>query len=868
MEWWIPEVQEVLKKLETVPEGLSEDAARRKREQVGPNELEQKKRKPAWRIFLEQFRDFMILVLLAAAVISGVAGDVTDTIIIIVIVILNGVVGFIQENKAEKAMEALRKMSAQEAHVIRNNKPVTIPVADLVPGDIVSLEAGNIVPADLRLIEAHSVRIDESALTGESVPAEKSIKRIEGKDVPPGDRLNMAFKSTLVTNGRAKAVVVATGMQTEVGSIAKMLSQEEGATPLQKRMADFGRKLSFMVIGICVLFFGVGYLMKEDPVTMLLTSISLAVAAIPEALPALITVALASGAKRLVKQNALIRKLSAVETLGSVTFICSDKTGTLTQNKMKVMKVEPSDTGKFHEDLDALQVFMTLNHDVKQSEDKKFKGDPTEIAMVEHFNEKHTQEKAGQLGSQLPRTAEIPFDSERKRMTTAHKFNDKFLVTCKGAAEAMQDVITDNKGVDIPAKSTEMSKDGMRVIAFGYRIVEKLPEPFNAETAEKDLVFAGLVGMIDPPREEVKGAIDECKTAGIRTVMITGDHPETASSIARELGILSDKEIAITGKELQAMNDADFEQKVEDIRVYARVSPEQKLRIVKALQKKKHFVSMTGDGVNDSPSLKAADIGVAMGITGTDVTKEASDMVLLDDNFTTIVKAVREGRHIYDNIKKFVKYIMTCNGAEIWTMFIAPIVGLPIPLLPIHILWVNLVTDGLPGLALGNEKAEPDIMQRPPRKTDESLFSGGTGVHIIWVGMLMAAITLGAQAWAVGNNLEHWQTIVFTVLSLSQLGHVMAIRSDRQSIFKLGLFSNKSLLGAVVLTLLLQLGVIYLPGANEIFKTQPLTVGELGICVALSMVVLVGVEIEKAIKNRRISNIEHRTAKGQANDIS
>jgi Ca2+-transporting ATPase len=861
MEWWMPEAQEVLKQLETSQEGLSDEAARRKREQSGPNELERVTRKPPWRIFLDQFKDFMILVLLAAAVVSGIAGDMTDTIIIVVIIVLNGVVGFVQENKAEKAMEALRKMSSQQAHAIRNNKSVTIPVADLVAGDVITLEAGNVVPADVRLLEAHSLRIDESALTGESVPAEKSIKPIEGKDIPPGDRLNMAFKSTLVTNGRAKAVVVEIGMSTEVGSIAKMLAQEEGTTPLQKRMADFGRKLSFLVIGICVLFFGVGYLMKEDPTEMLLTSISLAVAAIPEALPALITVALASGAKRLVKQNALIRKLSAVETLGSVTFICSDKTGTLTQNKMKVTKVEPADSEKLHEDFDALLVCMALNHDVKRTDDKKLKGDPTEIAIVEDFTEKHSVDKFNQLGSQLQRAAEIPFDSDRKRMTTAHRFKDKFLVTCKGAAEAMAGAVSDKKGTDIKANATEMSKEGMRVIAFGYKVVESLPEPFNPETAEKDLVFAGLVGMIDPPRDEVKPAIEECKTAGITTVMITGDHPETASSIARQLGILSEKEMAITGKDLKAMNDADFEQKVETIRVYARVSPEQKLRIIKALQKKGHFISMTGDGVNDSPSLKAADIGVAMGITGTDVTKEASDMVLLDDNFTTIVKAVREGRHIYDNIRKFVKYIMTCNGAEILTMFIAPVVGLPIPLLPIHILWINLVTDGLPGLALGNEKPEPDIMKRPPRKSNESLFSGGAGVHIVWVGILMAAVTLGAQAWAVGNDLGHWQTIVFTVLSLSQLGHVMAIRSERQSLFKLGLFSNKPLLGAVILTVLLQMGVIYLPWANEIFRTSPLTLGEMAMCVGLSVVVMIAVEIEKAIKkqqNSKMQNVEQQ----------
>jgi Ca2+-transporting ATPase len=846
MEWWIPEVQEVIEQLQSTPDGLSDEAATRKRERSGLNELEHKERRPAWKIFLDQFKDFMIIVLMAAAIISGIAGDATDTVIIIIIVILNGVVGFVQENKAEKAMEALRNMSAAQAHVYRNKKLVTIPVTEIVPGDVITLEAGNVVPADVRLMESHSLRIDESALTGESVPAEKSIKPIKGKDIPAGDRLNMAFKSTLVTNGRAKAVVVATGMSTEVGNIAKMLSQEEGPTPLQKRMGDFGRKLSYMVIAICVVFFAVGYFMDQDPVRMLLTSISLAVAAIPEALPALITVALAAGAKKLVNKNALIRKLSAVETLGSVTFICSDKTGTLTQNRMTVTKTEPVDANKFYDDFDALTCCMALNHDVKGVKDKKFRGDPTEIAIVDHFIANHDQESYRKLQAEFRRIAELPFDSDRKRMTTAHRFDNKILITCKGAAEAITSTLSDHQVIN--DKASAMSKDGMRVIAFAYKIVDELPEPFEPGTAETGLTFAGLVGMIDPPREEVKAAIQECKTAGINTVMITGDHPETASSIARELGILTSNDIAITGKELKSISDQDFEQKVEHIRVYARVSPEQKLRIVQALQKKGHFVSMTGDGVNDSPSLKAADIGVAMGITGTDVTKEASDMILLDDNFTTIVKAVKEGRHIYDNIRKFIKYIMTCNGAEIWTMFLAPIIGLPIPLLPIHILWINLVTDGLPGLALGNEKPEPDIMRRPPRPSGESLFSEGIGLHIVWVGLLMAGVTLGAEAWAVGNDLDHWQTIVFTVLSFSQLGHVMAIRSERQSLFSLGLFSNMALLGAVVLTLALQVAVIYLPVANDIFKTQPLSFVELVSCVGLSAIVLVAVEIEKRLK--------------------
>lgn len=840
MEWWIPDIKEVIQRLETSEQGLSDEVVKKKLEKDGRNELEQKKRKPAWKIFIGQFKDFMILVLLAAAIISGIAGDTTDTIIIFVIILLNAIVGFVQENKAEEAMEALRSISAPQAHVMRNNKSVVIPASEIVPGDIVTLEAGSIVPADLRLIEAHSLKINESALTGESVAVEKSTKVINEKDVSLGDRLNMAYKSTLVTNGRAKAVVVATGMQTEIGSIAKLLDQPEGATPLQKRLGDFGKKLSLIIIIICIAFFAIGYLRKEEPLELLLTSISLAVAAIPEALPALITVALAVGAKRLVATNALIRKLSAVETLGSVTYICSDKTGTLTQNKMKVMEVESLKEDAFHNNINLLECCMALNHDVK-IDGKDLKGDPTEIAMVEYFIDKHKREAFDKIRLDLKRVAELPFDSDRKKMTTAHHFNDKVLITCKGAVEAFDEP-------EHADRANKMSKEGLRVIAFAYKVVDKLPEPFDIATVERDLVFAGLVGMIDPPREEVKAAIAECKTAGIKTVMITGDHPETASAIARELGILENDDLAVSGKELQAMSDSEFEQKVEHISVYARVSPEQKLKIVKGLQDRKHFVSMTGDGVNDSPSLKAADIGIAMGITGTDVTKEASDMVLLDDNFTTIVNAVREGRHIYDNIRKFVKYIMTCNSAEILTMFLAPIMGLPVPLLPIHILWINLVTDGLPGLALGSEQSEPDIMNRPPRKSDESLFSGGIGVHIVWVGILMAAITLGTEAWSVEQDLPHWQTMVFTVLAFTQLVHVVAIRSERQSLFKIGLFSNKPLLLALIITIALQLSVIYIPFANEIFKTQPLTLAEMGICIGASMVVLIAVEIEKLVR--------------------
>jgi len=850
MNWWQLDTQDVLKNLNASKEGLSDDLAKARLSEVGPNDLVEKKRKSTLAIFLNQFKDFMIIVLLAAAIVAGIAGDITDTIIIIVIVVLNAIVGFVQENKAERAMEALKKISALQAHVRRNGKVVTIPASELVPGDVIELEAGNVVPADIRLIEAHSLKINESALTGESVPVEKTDKKLSEAELSIGDRLNMAYKSTLIANGRGRAIVVATGMSTEIGAIAKMLQVGEEVTPLQKRMADFGRKLSYLVMLICVLFFVVGYLRKEDPINMLLTSISLAVAAIPEALPALITISLAAGAKRLVKKNALIRKLSAVETLGSVTFICSDKTGTLTQNKMKVVSSADGSSVKFENNLSAFDCCIALNHDVKISSDKT-SGDPTEIALIEYFTGKHSQDMLVHVKDKFARIAELPFDSDRKLMTTVHRFNEQFLITCKGAVESLISILEDHSdSIQILDRAEGLARDGIRVIAFGYKIVDTLPDPFTNETVERDLIFAGLSGMIDPAREEVKVAIEECKTAGITTVMITGDHPETAAAIARQVGILSKNDLVVTGKKLQAMSEGEFAEKVEKIRVYARVSPEQKLRIVKALQNRRHFVAMTGDGVNDAPSLKASDIGIAMGITGTDVSKEASDMVLLDDNFATIVKAVKEGRHIYDNIRKFIKYIMTCNSAEIWTMFLAPLVGLPIPLLPIHILWINLVTDGLPGLALGSEKAEPDIMKRPPRKTDESLFADGIGFHIAWVGLLMAITTLGTQAWAVNNEMPHWQTQVFTVLSLSQLGHVMAIRSDRQFLFTLGVFSNKPLLSAVLLTFILQLGVIYLPVANKLFKTQPLTLNELLICIALSLVVLSGVEIEKLVKQK------------------
>jgi len=850
MNWHNTDIDTVLNLNNSSKEGLSSLLAEQRLEEYGLNTLEEKKKTPAWVFFLNQFKDFMILILLIAAIISGIMGDKADTIIILVIVFLNALVGFLQEYRAEKAMEALRKMASSNATVLRDGMPDIIPSENLVPGDIVLMEAGNTIPADLRLMDSHSLRIIESSLTGESVPVDKITKSIVEKDIPLGDRCNMAYKGTQVANGRGKGVVVATGMDTEIGHIARMLKEKEPATPLQTRMADFGKKLSYLIILICFILFAVGLLRGEDPVKMLLVSISLAVAAIPEALPALITIALSRGAKRLVRNNVLIRKLAAVETLGSVTYICTDKTGTLTQNMMSVVEVKPySHVHLEKQNWTLLDVAISLNHDVKEVHDGNLKGDPTELALVQYVHQKDSDDYYRSIQLQFPRLAEIPFDSERKCMTTIHAYGKLYLVISKGAVESITEMLERNQDhASYLSEGSEMAARGIRVLAYAFRIMDVIPDLPGNDSIEKDLIMAGMVGLIDPPRKEIPGAIKECHNAGIRPVMITGDHKETATAIAQKIGLLSGTETIMSGEELSGMSEEEFLHKVENVGVYARVSPQQKLNIVKALQHRSHFVAMTGDGVNDAPSLKRANIGIAMGITGTDVSKEAAHMILLDDNFASIVKAVKEGRRIYDNIRKFVKYIMTCNGAEIWTIFLAPLMGLPIPLLPIHILWINLVTDGLPGLALSSEKAEKDIMHRPPRPSNESLFAEGIARHIIWVGLLMASVTLGIQAWALHEENLHWQTMVFTVLSLSQLAHVFAIRSDNEFIYKKGLFSNKILTWVLVMTFILQMVVIYLPGANVVFKTQPLTLKELFICLTAAALIFHAVEAEKWFK--------------------
>ena len=888
MNWHRNTAENVLKHLNSVPEGLNPAEAQKRLQEYGLNVLKETKKRNLFMMFLDQFRDFMIIVLIAAAIISGFIGDITDTIAIIIIVALNAVIGFVQEYRAEKAMAALKKMAAPTATVMRSGVIQNIRASLIVPGDIVTIEAGKIVPADMRLIAVTQLKVDEAALTGESVSVEKHTTLLHDEHLPIGDRKNMAYNGTFVTYGRATGVVVTTGMHTELGKIAGMLQREEEVkTPLQKRLALFGRNIAVAVLAICAVVFGAGIMRGEAPLLMLLTAISLAVAAIPEALPAVITISLALGAHKMVKQNALIRKLPAVETLGSVTYICSDKTGTLTQNRMnveeiytdrKIVKsekliVRSEETEKlltFNSQLSTFFTALALSNDAQTDALGNVIGDPTEIALYSFA--KNAGFHKNELEIKLPRTVEIPFDSERKCMTTFHRRteirgldpadNFEFISFTKGAVDVLiekSDSLLTSEGLrsidpaEIFRINERMAADGLRILCFAMRKWDALPDDISPENVEAELTILGLAGMMDPPREEAKEAVALCKTAGIKPVMITGDHPLTAKTIARRIGIIEDDSTAIiTGRELDRLSLEEFEERVEHIRVYARVAPEQKLKIIKALQDKGQFVAMTGDGVNDAPALKRADIGIAMGITGTDVSKEAAHMILLDDNFATIVKAVKEGRRIFDNIRKFIKYAMTGNSGEIWTIFLAPFLGLPIPLLPIHILWINLVTDGLPGLALAAEPSEKGIMNKPPRHPQESIFAHKLGTHIIWVGLLMGVVSIFTQAWSLKTGHAHWQTMVFTVLCLSQMGHVLAIRSENESLFSQGMLSNKPLAGAFSLTLILQMATIYVPFLNPVFRTQPLSLNELLITFGLSSIVFFAVEAEKWWKRRQI----------------
>ncbi len=862
--WHTLSINAIFETLKTHPQGLNSEEARQRLEEFGPNEIKEAKKRTPFEMFLDQFKDFMILILIGAAIISGIVGEPIDTIAIVVIVIVNGIIGFIQEYRAEKAIEALKKMAQAYVNVKRNNDIHSIPVNELVPGDIVLLEAGNIVPADMRLIEVAQLKIDEAPLTGESIPVEKLSRQFHDPSLALGDRKNMAYKGTIVTYGRGVGVVVATGMETELGKIATMIQEEEGVkTPLQQRLTAFGKWLTVIFLAVCAIVFVFGVLRGEPITLMFLTAVSLAVAAIPEALPAVVTIALAIGAKKLVKENALMRKLSAVETLGSITYICSDKTGTLTQNKMIVREIFINNRIVWEDDFidfaDTNKEFflaLALSNDAQYDKDGKIIGDPTETALCVAAKEAGFEKQ--KLIKSYPRIAEIPFDSERKCMTTIHKTEDgKIISFTKGAIDSLLEnavgFLSEGKivrGLEILNHANlKMAKDGLRILAIGMRKWDRLPENLNPANIEDNLIILGLVGMIDPPRIEVKEAIQQCKTAGIIPVMITGDHPVTAYAIAQQLGMLTDDtQTVITGKELDALALEEFEKKVEHIKVYARVAPEQKLKIIRALQDKGQYVAMTGDGVNDAPALKRANIGVAMGIMGTEVSKEAAHMILLDDNFATIVKAVREGRRIYDNIRKFIKYIMSCNSAEIMTIFFAPFLGLPLPLLPLHLLWINLITDSLPSLALATENADEGVMSRPPRHPKENIFAHGTDWYIIIIGALMAGITLVTQALSIKRDI-HWQTMVFTVLCLSQLGNALACRSDERTFISLGIFSNPFLIFSTIILFLLQMAVIYLPFLNPIFKTQPLTLIELLICIVLSSIVFLVVEIKKLVKN-------------------
>ncbi len=912
------DVESALRELKTdLHNGLSGAEVQQRQQQYGPNELIERGTKSPWKILLEQLTGIMIIILIVSALISLVLGETIDAVVILIVVALNALLGFTQEYRAEQAMAALKRMAVPHVRVRREGHTQDILARELVPGDILLLEAGNSVPVDARLLESANLRVQEAVLTGESEAVEKNIDVLDEENPPLGDRLNTVYMGTIVTYGRGLALVTNTGMSTQLGKIADML-QTVGIekTPLQRRLEQLARGLAIAALGIVAVVFVLGLLRGEDAIEMFRISVAMAVAAVPEGLPAVVTIALALGAQRMLQRRALIRKLPAVETLGSVTVICSDKTGTLTQNRMTVTVLDVAGN-----QLDLQQRLRSFSPTVGQEdpvepllrespavamslagsalandatlepvsgEQGSFSsvGDPTEGALV------IAAARAGLWKSELdrafPRVGEVPFDSDRKRMSTIHQpdptqipdvlnpFQDDrpdffrpehYLVVTKGAVDSLLEVcdrvycdgqdhpLDDQWRERIQKANNELAQNGMRVLGVAFRQRNDANAKDTNDPVESKLIFLGMTGMIDPARPEVQQAVRTAQAAGVRPVMITGDHPLTAAYIARELQIADkdgnpEKNRAVTGREIEEMDAQQLEAVAMEVPVFARVSPEHKLRIVEALQNRGQIVAMTGDGVNDAPALKKADIGVAMGITGTDVTKEAADMVLQDDNFATIVAAVEEGRRIYDNIRKFIKYTMTSNAGEIWVMLAAPFLGMPLPLTPLQILWVNLVTDGVPGLALTIEPAEPDTMSRPPHPPKENIFGRGMARDILWIGLLMGFISLGAGYWFWRIGSDAWQTMAFTTLTISQMGNALATRSDRYTLSQIGPMTNKAMLGAVLLTFLLQLAVIYIPFLQQAFNTVPLTLAELGISFALSTVVFFAIELFKLISQR------------------
>ena len=823
MNWHEYSAQAALREFDVTPEaGLKAAQVTERQEKYGKNQLRAAGRRSTLQMFLEQFKDVMVLILLVAAIISGFAlKEWTDCIIILLVVVLNAVLGVVQENRAENALEALKKMSSPHAKVRRDGAMHVVPAEELVPGDIVVLETGDAVPADLRLIESVNLQLQESALTGESNPVEKQTEPVPA-DAPLGDRRDMAYSGSLVTYGRGTGVVTATGMDTEIGRIAGMLDQSEGVkTPLQRRLADMSKKLAILCLAVCAVVFGVGVLEGRNPIEMFMTAISLAVAAIPEGMLAIVTIVLALGVQRMSERNAIIRRLPAVETLGSATVICSDKTGTLTQNRMTLVKlwvegeqeleaVSTSNTQAARELLRYGALCCDGSVVYKEDGTEQHIGDPTEtsILVAAHKNGMEQDE----LNRQYPRLAELPFDSDRKLMTSVNQIDGKIVAIVKGAFDMMAARCVSGDLEAAKEKNDEMSRGALRVLAVGYKILEEAPEDPTSEELENGLTLLGLVGMIDPPRPEAKAAVATCRQAGIKPVMITGDHVVTASAIAKELGILEDGDKAITGAQLDAMTEEQLDQEVEHISVYARVSPENKIRIVKAWQRKGQVVSMTGDGVNDAPALKAADIGCAMGITGTDVAKGAADMTLTDDNFATIVDAVREGRGIYANIKKVVGFLLGTNIGEVLTVFFAMILWHKTPLLSMQLLWINLVTDSLPAISLGMEAVEADVMDHKPKPKSEGIFAHGLGIQVVLQGCMFALLTLAAFVLGqrYGGSLEAGQTMAFMVLALTQIVQSFNMRSQR-SLFAIGPFSNKKLNGAALLSLALVCLVLFTP---------------------------------------------------------